>query len=1007
LFYTDTCNNSGTDIVAETILDPLWIEHGYGTRFQGFQNLMRHRIRDVLLVSSLYDLYLFEEDGRFDELISAEYQKLNLSHSPELTRVSSGKEAIVLAKEERRFDLILTTMHVEDMTAVRLAEQARETGITIPIVLLAYDSRELKDLRAHNYTDAFDRVFVWQGDFRLIVSIIKHLEDRMNVDHDTRLVGVQSILFIEDNIHYYSTLLPILYTELLNQSQRLISEGINLSHKFLRTVARPKIMLCQTYEEAWQFYETYREHILGVISDIDFPREGKPDHGAGIRFAKAARSRNPELPILLQSLTSDYETQAKDLKVSFMTKGSPNPALHLRQFMTEYFSFGDFVFRTPEGYEVGRAADLKSLREQLEYVPDESIRFHAERNHFSNWLKARTEFWLAHKVRPRKVSDFPTVADLRRDLIASLGAYTRLQQRGLITDFKKDSFDPDTSFARIGGGSLGGKARGLGFVNTLINNYDVRRQFEGIQIAVPPAVVIGTDLFDRFLDENNLRKFALECTDNAEITRRFIETGIFPEDLLGDLASFLHLVREPLAVRSSSMLEDTQYHPFAGVYQTYMIPNNHPDPFVRLGQLVTAIKRVYASTFYNAAKDYFKVTDYRLEEEKMAVIVQRMAGAPHGTRFYPDFSGVAKSYNYYPVPPQKPLDGIVSVALGLGKTIVDGGITVRFCPKYPNHLLQFFSAREALHTSQTEFFALDLSSGPGSPEETRDVQVRTFDLDAAEEDGSLQFLASTYSPENDALYDGLSRRGPRVVSFAPILRNKILPLPTILELLTDMGSWGMGSPVEMEFAVTMSERRGLPRDFALLQLRPLGLSKDTDPLEMEEVSSDKLICRSTQVLGHGVSNDLYDIVVVDMDRFNRAKSKDASYEVMHFNEKLLAEKRPYLLIGVGRWGSLDPWLGIPVKWDQISGAKVIVEAGFKDMEVDPSQGSHFFHNITSFRISYFTVNSTTQDGFVDWVWLRSIQSVEEKQFVRHIRMEKPIVAKVDGHRNRGIILKPE
>jgi phosphoenolpyruvate synthase/pyruvate phosphate dikinase/CheY-like chemotaxis protein len=993
--------------VAEEHLDPLWIEHGYGTRFQGFQNLMRHRIRDVLLVSSLYDLYLFEEDGRFDELISNEYQSLNLSHTPDLTRVSSGNEAITLARDERRFDLILTTMHVEDMTAVTLAQQAREQGIQIPIVLLAYDSKELKDLKAHNYTAAFDRVFVWQGDFRLIVSIIKHLEDRMNVDHDTRLVGVQSIIFIEDNIRHCSTLLPIIYTELLNQSQRLISEGINLSHKFLRTVARPKILLCQTYEEAWHYYETYKEHILGVISDIDFPRDGKPDHGAGLAFAKAIRSGNPELPIMLQSLTSDYEAEARGLHLSFMAKDSPNTALQLRQFMTQYFSFGDFIFRTPDGREVGRASDLKSLREQLQYVPEESIRYHAERNHFSNWLKARTEFWLAHKVRPRKVSDFPTVEGLRNDLISSLGAYSRLQQRGLIMEFSKDAFDPETSLARIGGGSLGGKARGLGFVNTLINNYDVRRQFEGVQIAVPPAVVLGTDLFDRFLDESNLRKFALESNDDVETTRKFLESGIFPENFLGDLAAFLHLVREPLAVRSSSLLEDSQYHPFAGVYETYMIPNDHPDPFVRLGQLVTTIKRVYASTFYQCAKDYFKVTDYRLEEEKMSVIVQKMVGAQHGKRFYPDFSGVAKSYNYYPVPPQRALDGIVSVALGLGKTIVDGGVTVRFCPKYPDHLLQFFSTSEALNNNQSQFYALDLSASPSQAAVTSDMLVTSFALSDAEEDGTLRHVASTYSQENDALYDGTSRKGVRIVSFAPILRTRIFPLSQILELLMDMGSWGMGAPVEMEFAATLSVPPEKPKELALLQLRPLGLSKETDPLEIEDVAKDKLVCRSTQVLGHGISSDIYDIVVVDVDRFNRAKSHEAALEVMHFNAKLLARNQSYLLIGVGRWGSLDPWLGIPVRWDQISGAKVIVEAGFKDMEVDPSQGSHFFHNITSFRISYFTVNSTTQNGFVDWEWLRTRPAEEEKLFARHIRLAKPIIAKVDGHQNKGIILKPE
>jgi CheY-like chemotaxis protein len=992
--------------VAEKHLDPLWIEHGYGTRFQGFQNLMRHRIRDILLVSSLYDLYLFEEDGRFDELISNEYHDLNLSHSPDITRVSSGKEAIALAKEERRFDLILTTMHVEDMTAVRLAQQAREAGVQIPIVLLAYDSKELKDLKAHDYTSAFDRVFVWQGDFRLVLSIIKHLEDRMNVDHDTRLVGIQSILFIEDNIQHCSTLLPLLYTELLNQSQRLISEGINLSHKVLRTVARPKILHCQNYEEAWNYFETYKEHILGVISDIDFPREGKPDHGAGLRFAKAVRSETPEMPIMLQSLTLDYELEAKQLGVAFVPKNSPNLTLKLRQFMSEYFSFGDFIFRTPDGHEVGRASDLKGLREMLQEAPEESIRFHAERNHFSNWLKARTEFWLAHKVRPRKVSDFPTVEGLRNDLLSSLGAYSKLQQRGLITEFEKDAFDPETSFARIGGGSLGGKARGLGFLNTLINNYDVRRKFEGVQIAVPPAVVIGADVFDCFLDDNNLRKFALESTDDIEITKRFI-AAVFPEDLLGDLAAFLHIIRQPLAVRSSSMLEDSQYHPFAGVYQTYMIPNDHPDPFVRLGQLVTTIKRVYASTFYQCAKEYFKVTDYQLEEEKMSVIIQKMVGAQHGPRFYPDFAGVAKSYNYYPVPPQKPQDGIVSVALGLGKTIVDGGVTVRFCPKYPNHLLQFFSTAEALNNNQKQFFALDMNSVPFRAADTRDMLVRSYSLDEAEADGTLHNLASTYSAENDALYDGTSRVGLRIVSFAPILKNKIFPLPNILELLMDMGSWGMGAPIEMEFAVNLSAPQAQLKEFALLQLRPLGLSKEMDPLEIEDVANDRLICKSSQVLGHGIHSDIYDIVYVDIENFERAKSLDAAYEVMYFNEQLVKQHKPYLLIGVGRWGSLDPWLGIPVKWDQISGARVIIEAGFKDMEVDPSQGSHFFHNITSFRISYFTVNSLTRDGYVNWEWLRSIPVVEEKKFVRHLRLSKPIVTKVDGHQNKGIILKPE
>jgi len=988
-------------------LDPLWVEHGYGTRFQGFQNLMRQRVRDVLLVSSLYDLYLFEEDGRLYELIRNEYQGLHLSHSPELTRVSSGKEAIALAKEEKRFDLIITTLHIEDMNALKFARMVREAGLDIPIVLLAYDNRELKDLLTHHDTSVFDRIFVWLGDYRLIIAIIKHIEDKLNVDHDTKIVGVQSIILIEDNVRYYSSFLPIIYTEILEQSQRLISEGINLSHKYLRMRARPKILLCTTYEQAWDYFQKYEDYILGVISDVDFLRTGQPDPRAGIEFAKNVKARHPDIAILLQSNNSEYEAQSRMLKATFLLKDSPTLLHDLRQFMIHYFSFGDFVFRTPEGTEVGRASDLKSLEYELQFVPDESIRFHGERNHFSNWLKARTEFWLAHKLRPRKVSDYPSVSALREDLIASLREYRRLRQRGLITDFTKETFVPGSSFARIGGGSLGGKARGLGFVNILINNYDVRDRFEGIRIEVPPGIVLGTDVFDKFVDDNNLRSFALNSTDDAEITRRFIEARIFPEEVLGDLAAFLDLIRDPLAVRSSSLLEDSQYHPFAGVYSTYMIPNNNPNPFIRLSELVTTIKRVYASAFYQAAKDYIKVTSYRLEEEKMAVIVQKMVGATHQNRFYPDFSGVAKSYNFYPLPPQQQFDGIVSAALGLGKTIVDGGVTLRFCPKYPNHLLQFSSTEETLLNNQNEFYALTLDEQVKETAETQDILLKRYKLDVAERDGTLAYVGSTYSHENDAVSDGLSRSGTRLVTFAPILRGKMFPLPQILELLLDMGTWGMGTPVEIEFAVNLSVPPGKTREFGLLQMRPLVLSREMEELTLEDVADQDLVCRSNQVLGNGVIRDIRDIITVDIRRFERSKTREVAREVGLFNEKLLSEKRPYLLIGIGRWGTLDPWLGIPIKWDQISGARAIVETGFKDLDVAPSQGSHFFQNITSFQVGYFTVNSSLKNGFVDWDWLVTQDADEEKTYTRHIRLDGPVTIKMNGHQNRGIIVKPK
>jgi CheY-like chemotaxis protein len=984
-----------------------WVEHGYGTRFQGFQNLMRLRVTNILLVSSLYDLYLFEEDGRLYELIRNEYQGLNLTHSPELTRVSSGYDAISRAKEEGRFDLIISTMHIEDMTALNFAKLVKEAELDIPIVLLAHDNRELKFLLTNPDSSLFEKVFIWTGDFRIIIGIIKYLEDRLNVEHDSKIVGVQNVIVIEDSVRHYSAFLPIIYTEMLKQSQRLISEGINLTHKYLRMRARPKILLCTNYEEAWDYFEKYKELVLGVISDISFPHNGELDETAGIKFARAVKSSMTDIPILLTSNDHSNKEDAKDAGATFILKDSPILITQLQHFMNNHFGFGDFIFRTSDGLEVGRASDLKSMEDQLKVVPIESINYHAEKNHFSNWFKARTEFWLAHKLRPRKVSDYVNGEDLRNDLVRSVRDYRKVRQRGIITDFNKETFDPQSSFARIGGGSLGGKARGLGFVNTLINDYQLRDQFEEVLIYVPPAIVLATNVFDDFLELNNLRSFALHCEDDEEITKKFLEASKFPEEILGELAAFLDIIRSPLAVRSSSLLEDSQYHPFAGVYQTYMIPNDNSNPLIRLNDLLTTIKRVYASTFYQNAKNYIKITSYRSEEEKMAVIIQKTVGNNHENRFYPDFSGVAKSYNFYPMPPQKSTDGIVSVALGLGKWVVEGGNTVRFCPKYSTDLIQFHSVRESLNSSQSEFFALQIDAKTDFGNVTYDKLVKRFPLSVAEKDGPLRFVGSTYLPDNDAIYDGLGRSGVRLVTFGPILRNKLFPLANILELLLEMGNWGMGTPVEIEFAVNLSNPSGKRKEFGLLQMRPLVVSHEFEELKIEDVEPEKLICQSNQVLGNGIVQDIYDAVVVDYESFDRAKSREVAAEISSFNNKLISEGKPYLLVGVGRWGSLDPWLGIPVTWEQIAGAKAIIETSFKDMAVEPSQGSHFFQNITSFMIGYFTINEVQNNGFVDWNWLLKQKAVESKVFTKHVRFENPIVVKMNGHENKGIIYKPE
>ncbi len=984
-----------------------WVEQGFDKKALPFQNLMRFRIRDILLVSSLYDLYLFEEDGRLYELLRHEYRDLQLSHTPEITRVSTAKKALKLAKEEKRFDLIITTLHIEDMDAIRFAEKVKNSDLNIPIVLLTQNKKELKHLMNSRNIHIFDNVFMWQGDFRIIIAIVKTIEDKLNVDHDTNIVGVQTIILIEDDVQYYSSFLPRIYNELFNQARRLISEGVNLSHKYLRMRARPKILLCTNYEEAWRYYKKYKEYCLGVISDIDFPYKGVKHRKAGIKFAKNIKSDQPDIPILLLSNDPSNKADAYKVKSSFIVKDSPLLLEQVRDFMFEYFSFGDFIFRKADGTEVDRAHDLISLQEKLRIVPDESIIYHASRNHFSNWLKARTEFRLAFKLRPRKVSDYKNVTELRNDLINSIESYKYLRKRGLITDFDKENFDPNSGFARIGGGSLGGKARGLGFINALISDYELDSKFKDVRIFVPPGIVIATEVYDSFLEQNNLRKFAIESENDEEITNQFLKAEHFPHEIISHLASFLELIDSPLAVRSSSLLEDSQYHPFAGVYETYMLPNNHPNPLIRLNELLITIKKIYASTFYQRAKEYLKITSYRLEEEKMAVIVQKLVGKKHKNRFYPEISGVAKSYNFYPVKPQKSYDGIVSAALGLGKTVVDGGSCLRFCPKYPKDIIQFNSVKDTLNNSQTKFYALKLDGEVDLEVQTHDLLLKKYDLNVAEKDEALNLIGSTYSIENDVVYDGTSREGIRVVTFAPILKHRIFPLPEIVNFLLNISSWGMGTPVEIEFAINLADKKHPINEFGVLQDRPIVINEELENLKIEHTKKENLLCESDQVLGHGIINDIHDIVYVDYDKFDRAKTEQIAREVNYFNSKLNKKNKPYLLIGMGRWGSLDPWLGIPVVWEQISGAKVIVESDFKDIIVKPSQGSHFFHNITSLMIGYFTVSNLNEKSFLDFDWLRSSIPVERKKYCMNFSFTNPLIVKINGRNNKGVILKPE
>jgi CheY-like chemotaxis protein len=973
-------------------------------RFEGFENLMPFKVHNILLVSSLYDSFILREDGRLNELLIDQSLDLSPEHVPGITHVSSCAEAAELARSQQ-FNLIVTNLTVGDMNAAQLASDVKQAGLDVPVVVLGYDYREIKNFVARNPVTDIERIFLWQGNARILIAIVKYIEDQRNVLHDTRAMGVPVLLVVEDNIRYYSSFLPMIYTELIKQSRRVIQEGLNVAHKLVRMQARPRILLSSNFEDASHLVQEYRDYLFGMVSDVEFPWEGKLSPEAGFELARMVKSLVPDAPVVLQTSRTEFRPRAHAAGYSFLRKRSQTLLQDLRGILTEQFGFGDFVFRLPDATEVGRAKDMNELEEQLQTVPDESIVFHSQSNHFSHWLMARTEFALAAKLRPRKVSDFPTYDHLRRDLIESINDYRREQSEVLIGDFHADTFKPSvSSFLRIGSGSLGGKARGLAFVRHLLRKSRITRRYPGVRISVPPAVVLATDVFDEFVTENNLLDLALHSEDDAEIYRKFLAQPLSAA-LTEDLKSFLAEVTHPLAVRSSSLLEDSQYQPFTGVYETFMLGNQQPNLESRLEALSEAIRRVYASTFSRHAKAYVRATPYRLEEEKMAVILQQVVGTRHGERFYPDFSGVVRSRNYYPVPPMTFEDGIAAVALGLGRAVVDGGKCLTFCPRYPRNLVQFSSVEDILNNSQSEFWALELDGAAEG--RSGHWHERRFGLDAAEADGTLRALASTYSKDNHAVYDGVSRPGARLVTFAPMLKHGTFPLAEILDDLVRAGEDALGNPVEIEFAVRLPRETELAADFGFLQIRPLAFSSDTEDLALDDVQPEQLICQSSKVLGNGRIDDLLDVVVVDSQRFERSHSQEVAAAVSRFNRQLNEHNRPYLLIGVGRWGSTEPWLGIPVEWDEISGARVIVEAGFRDFRVTPSQGSHFFQNLTAFQIGYFTVNPDAGEGTVDWEWLTEQPAVQEQGCVRHLRFAKPIRVVMNSRTSQGVIFKPE
>jgi hypothetical protein len=969
--------------------------------FCGFHNLMPNRVRNVLLVSSLYESFILEEEGLLTELITSEYVDMNLSQAPRVSRASTGKEALEFIKSQP-VDLVITMTRLGQWNLPDFARAVKAIRPNLPVLVLAGENRELLRHPELSECESINRIFVWNGDAKILLAIVKFVEDQLNAEHDTRYGDVRVIILVENSVRFYSAYLPLIYGELVKLTQTLMAEGINPMHRLLRMRARPKILLAETFEEASELYAKYSESLLGVISDIRFPKNGELNEDAGLEFIRLIRADSPHLPVLLQSSEPGHAQAAAELQAFFLNKNSPRLLQDLRTFILGYLGFGDFVFVMPDGSEVARAHDLLSFERAIATVPSESLVFHARSNHFSNWLMARTEFALAARIRPRKVTDFASVAELRKYMVETLAEFRERTQSGVITDFSPARLGVPMAFTRIGSGSIGGKARGLAFINALIRRYDLRHRFEGVRIAVPSSAAIGTDVYDEFLEENHLREFVARDVADDQTARAFLAAKL-PKAIFSDLTTFLRQVRYPLAVRSSSLLEDSQGRPFAGVYTTHMIPNNHTDLNVRLDQLCDAIKLVYASTFFRSARRYLRATGRHSEEEKMGVILQELVGSAHHGRFYPTFSGVARSYNYYPTEQMTPEDGIASVALGLGKMVVEGGQSLMFSPALPHVLPQFPTTKDLLANSQRQFIALDVSHPEVYPTPDANANLVRPDLDVAEADGTLAPIGSVYSPENDVVYDGVLRDGPRLVTFAHVLKSELFPLAAILRLLLEIGREGMACPIEIEFAVDMSAR---PMEFGFLQIRPIYSFEESGEIDIKDADPDHAICFSPRALGDGHIAGIHDIVYVKPDEFDKSRTQEIAAELAKTNDDLRESGRQCVLIGPGRWGSADRWLGIPVTWEQISSAQVIVEASLEDFVVTPSQGTHFFQNLTSFGIGYLTVHPSLSEGFIDWAWLAAQPVVEETRFVRRVRVPQPLDVVLNGRTREGVIFKP-
>jgi CheY-like chemotaxis protein len=1008
-------NNSNLEITKLT-------EEEYEFPSKIFHKLMPFKVREILLVSSLYDAFIMEEEGLISEMVIREYRHLLLSSPPRVTRVASGEKAFSKVKTGH-YDLVITMSKNIGMDPFEFGRKIKKERSNLPVIILAADTADLHICQQRIGEGGVDKAFFWYGDTSLFLAIIKYIEDKINVKYDTINGNVQVILLIEDSIRYYSIFLPIIYTEIVRQTRRSLSEDLNEMQRLLRRRIRPKILLADSFEEGMSLYEEYKDNVLGIISDVKFKKDGKEDPNAGHDFIQHIKKENKYLPTMLQSSDPENRKRAEKLGAYFIYKNSPALLQDFNHFLLKHLGFGDFIFLLPKKknnqnktdavfhektVEIARASNMKEFEKTLQKIPLESIKFHASRNDFSNWLMARGEFKLALKLRPQKVSDFNSLDENREYLIKVFNESRREKQFGVMADFSQQKFEFESSFTKIGGDSLGGKGRGIAFIRSLIARHNLNEKYEDVDITVPNTVVIGTEEFDRFIIDNNLHNFIdkNQKISNREIAKKFLKSNL-SEELKKKINHILKHFKSPLAVRSSSLLEDSQNHPFAGMYSTYMIPNNHKDSKARLEQLCQAIKLVYASVFFKDARVYIESTSSKIEEEKMAIVIQELIGNNHGGRFYPSFSGVAQSYNFYPVSHQTPEDGITSVAVGLGYSVVGGERVLRFSPRYPEIIHEFSTPHLILENTQRELYVLNTKKKEFTLTEKEDATLEKIDISKIKNDSTLEYIASSYDRNDGMIRDSFSKEGPYLITFAGILKHNVFPLSPILQNILEIGQRGMGCPIEVEFAVNFDSENKKPPVFAILQIRPLVLSKESLEVAWDEEETNKknVLIHSNKALGNGIINSIYDVVYVSPDTFDSSKTIEIAKQINEINEDLAS--KPYLLIGPGRWGTQDRWLGIPVGWSEISNVGVLVETALKDFNIEPTQGTHFFHNMISKGIGYIHTTLNREESFIDWKWLDKQKHEKQLNYVKHIKLSAPLTIKLDGRTGRALVIRPE